>query len=88
MSTGPKHFSVDLAASVAGPAQIEECRCMIGTEHDENGNILDDVDVDSDDDDEAISVYDAADIWQSHGRDEDYMFGYSEDELRRAAGFI
>ena len=46
-----------------------------------------------DDDDEAdgdsgetLSVRDAKDIWLSNGRDEDYMFGYTEDELRRAAG--
>lgn len=34
---------------------------------------------------EALSVSDAADIWMSNGMDEDYMFGYTEDELRRAA---
>src|SRR4051794_34279007 len=34
---------------------------------------------------ESLSVRDAADIWISKGMDEDYMFGYSEDELRRAA---
>jgi hypothetical protein len=44
-----------------------------------------DPDFDSDDS-EALSVYDAADIWMSSGMDEDRMFGYSEDELRRAAG--
>lgn len=42
-------------------------------------------DDDDDDEDESLSVWDAADIWRSHGEDEDYMFGYSEDELRRAA---
>ncbi len=36
------------------------------------------------DDDENISVYDAAQIWASHGKDEDYTFGYSEDELEEA----
>ena len=36
------------------------------------------------DDDENISVYDAALIWQSNGEDEDYTFGYTESELRRA----
>ncbi|MCZ2804436.1 hypothetical protein O2W18_04920 [Modestobacter sp. VKM Ac-2983] len=35
---------------------------------------------------ETVSVYDAADIWLSHGMDDDYTLGYSEDELRRAAG--
>lgn len=33
---------------------------------------------------ENISVYDAADIWASNGKDEDYTFGYSEDELNDA----
>lgn len=35
-------------------------------------------------DDESISVYDAAEIWASHGKDEDYTFGYSEEELEEA----
>lgn len=45
---------------------------------------------DDDDDDadgdtgEALSVWDAADIWLSSGMDEDYMSGYTEDQLRRA----
>jgi hypothetical protein len=46
----------------------------------------------ADDDDDAdgntgerLSVWDAADIWLSNGMDEDYMFGYTDDELRRAA---
>ena len=34
--------------------------------------------------DERISVYEAALIWASNGKDEDYMFGYSEDELEDA----
>jgi hypothetical protein len=42
---------------------------------------------DDDDDDESISVYDAAQIWASHGKDEDYTFGYSEHELNRALKF-
>ena len=39
---------------------------------------------DDDDDSEGISVSDAALIWASHGKDEDYMFGYSEEELEDA----
>ena len=43
---------------------------------------------DDDEDDanseESISVYDAALIWKSHGKDEDYTFGYTEDELEDA----
>jgi hypothetical protein len=34
----------------------------------------------------SLSVEDAADIWLSHGMDEDYTFGYDERDLRRAAG--
>lgn len=30
---------------------------------------------------EGLSVYDAALIWASHGKDEDYTFGYTEEEL-------
>lgn len=33
---------------------------------------------------EYISVYDAALIWASNGKDEDYTFGYSEEELEDA----
>ena len=33
---------------------------------------------------DVLSVDEAAAIWASHGRDEDYMFGYSEDELEDA----
>jgi hypothetical protein len=32
---------------------------------------------------EALSVWDAADIWMSNGTYEDYIFGYSESELSR-----
>ena len=34
--------------------------------------------------DESLSVYDAALIWASHGKDKDYTFGYSEAELDAA----
>lgn len=37
-----------------------------------------------DSDEESISVYDAAEIWESNGRDEDYTFGYTEEELENA----
>lgn len=33
---------------------------------------------------ENISPWDAADIWASNGKDEDYMFGYSVEELEDA----
>jgi hypothetical protein len=40
---------------------------------------------DDDDTRERLSVSDAAEIWRSKGMDEDYRFGYTEEELRRAA---
>lgn len=36
------------------------------------------------DDSESLSVWDAAEIWASNGKDEDYMFGYTEEELEAA----
>ncbi len=33
---------------------------------------------------ERLDVHDAALIWRSRGKDEDYMFGYTEDELENA----
>ena len=33
---------------------------------------------------ETLSVYDAALIWMSNGKDEDYTFGYTEEELEDA----
>lgn len=43
-----------------------------------------DSDYDDDYSGEALSVYDAALIWASKGKDEDYMFGYSEQQLEKA----
>ena len=34
--------------------------------------------------DESLSVYDAAQIWASNGKDEDYTFGYTEEDLKDA----
>mgnify|MGYP002626828949 CR=1 FL=1 len=45
----------------------------------------DDGDYGEDEDDgERLSVSDAAAIWASNGKDEDYMFGYTEEELEDA----
>lgn len=41
-------------------------------------------DDDEEDDSERLSVYDAALIWASNGKDEDYTFGYTEEELEDA----
>lgn len=46
-----------------------------------NDDIEDDEDYESD---ETLSVWDAAEIWASNGKDEDYMFGYTEEELENA----
>ena len=45
--------------------------------------VIDDFEEDEEDYSEALDVSDAADIWASNGFDEDYTFGYSEDELRK-----
>lgn len=39
---------------------------------------------DDNEDHGGLSVYDAAIIWASRGRDDDYMFGYTEEELEVA----
>ena len=41
-------------------------------------------DAEDEDDSESLSVYDAALIWMSNGKDEDYTFGYTEEELEDA----
>lgn len=48
------------------------------------GDSYHDDDYDNEECDESLSVYDAALIWASNGKDEDYMFGYSEEELEDA----
>lgn len=55
-----------------------ECQICGFTYHD------DDYDIDEDEDEESLSVYDAALIWASNGKDEDYTFGYTEEELEDA----
>lgn len=39
---------------------------------------------DEDDENEELSVYDAALLWISKGKGADYMFGYTEEELNDA----
>jgi hypothetical protein len=43
-------------------------------------------DEDDEDSGESLSVWDAADIYFSNGCDEDYMFGYTHEELVKAHG--
>lgn len=57
--------------------------------HDDESDYIDPItpdfdDDDDDDDGQTLSVDDAALIWLSNGMDEDYTFGYTEDELRDA----
>ena len=54
--------------------------------HRDEPEIIDPVGLMDNDDDyeERINVYDAAEIWRDSGKDEDNMFGYSEDELNDA----
>ena len=75
MSTGQLHASIDDAG------EHNKCRCTLGEDHYESGQPVND---EGDAADESLSVGDAADIWRSKGMDEDYMFGYSDDELRNA----
>ncbi len=67
----------------SGEWTCTECGCVNDVTED-NIRYDYDSDFDDDDDDERLSVWDAADIWRSHGKDEDYMFGYSEEELENA----
>lgn len=96
MTTGVQHQRlVKISVPTEGVEErrsYAKCRCTIGADHDDPEVLIsqydpneDEDENDDDDEGEALSVYDAADIWGSKGQDEDYMFGYSEDELRRAA---
>lgn len=92
MTTGKEHLRlVEISVPTEGTEErrvVTKCRCTIGADHDDPEILYSQYDPTEDEDDEEgepLSVYEAADIWGSKGRDEDYMFGYSEDELRRAA---
>ena len=92
MSTGNEHQRlVEISVPTEGTEERRsyvKCRCTIGADHDDPEVFISQYDPNEDDDDEegeALSVYDAADIWGSKGRDEDYTFGYSDEELSRAA---
>lgn len=30
-----------------------------------------------------MTIFDAAELWANHGKDNDFLFGYSEEELKR-----
>ncbi|GAB3865443.1 hypothetical protein GCM10028801_35940 [Nocardioides maradonensis] len=94
MPTGPSHYKTTATLVRGDGTNVDDyemsdvvCRCTIGEDHNGDGEPLASMFSDDDDsDDETLSVYDAADIWRSKGMDEDYMFGYSEEELRNAGG--
>ena len=50
----------------------------------QKNEVIFDDDYEDDDDSERLSVWEAAEIWASNGKDEDYMFGYTEEELENA----
>lgn len=89
MPTGPAHVRVKrIEELIYEPlSDCEACRCMIGKDHDENGMTVSDYWYEQDEDGSggALSEYEAADIWASSGGDEDYSFGYSNEELEDAA---
>lgn len=91
MTTGAKHKRLtEISVAVVGDEErhyYADCRCTIGEDHKDAEVLISQFDPNDDEDvegGEALSVHDAADIWRSKGMDEDYTFGYSEDELRRA----
>lgn len=81
MSTGPLHEKTVAFVIYDDGSEEEEtepCRCMIGVDHQADNVTYEYPDA------ESLSASDAALIWGSSGMDEDYTFGYSEDELRDA----
>ena len=57
-----------------GNWKCSECGEVLYKGYDEDGESTE----------ECISVDEAALIWASHGKDEDYTFGYSEEDLEDA----
>ena len=86
MPTGMEHRKItkieyDRYGSVID-SEDESCRCMIGEDHEADGVVI--INDSSDGNDESLGVEDASLIWSSNGMDEDYTFGYTDDELRSA----
>ena len=66
---------VDMIYIGDGDWKCPKCRIICFGEPDED---------DDEDEGERLSVWDAAEIWASNGKDEDYTFGYTEEELENA----
>lgn len=79
MPTGPQHVKFTIPKGDE-EQEVTDCRCMIGEDH-EVGATADEWSAGTGD---SLSVWDAADIWASNGKDPDYAFGYSEYELEAA----
>lgn len=90
MTTGTQHKRLtEISVPIGGGDErryFAPCRCTIGHDHDDPQVLISEFNPNEDDDEagESLSVYEAADIWRSKGEDPDYMFGFSEDELREA----
>lgn len=90
MATGAKHQRLtEISESIRGDDErhyFVPCRCAVGKDHNDPNVVISQYDPNDDNNDgEALSASDAADIWRSRGEDEDYTFGYGDDDLRRAA---
>lgn len=89
MSTGAKHNrTTEISYDDEGSEMrryFVPCRCTVGEDHNDDVVVVSQFEADEDEDHQVLSASDAADIWISRGMDDDYTFGYSEDELRKAA---
>ena len=96
MTTGAKHQRlIEISVATEGDEERRSyatCRCAIGVDHDDPELLISQYNPNEEAEEaeldkvgEPLSASEAADIWRSRGEDEDYTFGYDEDELRRAA---
>ncbi|MGJ4844841.1 hypothetical protein [Leifsonia sp. Le1] len=81
MPTGPLHYRTYEDSAQPLGVGTSECRCMIGADHVADGTVLEEADYAADD---ALSVWDAAEIWASRGKGDEDTFGYSAVELQKA----
>lgn len=80
-----KKIFVGLAVGGAVVTVTAVLTALVSRKKDDGCDFDDDYDYDDDNDNgEAISVWDAADIYLSSGFDEDYQFGYTHEELTNA----
>ena len=82
MPRGKLHYSIEVDEETG--EVVESWKDSHGGSHCQLSYIYDYDDEDDEDSGERLSASDAADIWASNGMDEDYTFGYDEDELKDA----